>query len=210
MAYLSATVGKYLHDAASDKPAPGGGSVAALVGALASAMGEMASNFTIGRKKFQDVEQQARQCLEQLTLARRKLLALMDADVEAYGAVSEAYALPRDSDEQKRVRTLAIQSALREAMKVPLNVMRTCERVAETSGRLVEIANPNLITDVGVSAILAEAACAAAALNVQVNLKYIRDSSVAEEVRPEMRGLQQTTERRRQEVWAAVQELLSS
>ena len=94
MPYANATLADYLSDAASDKPAPGGGSVSALAGALAASMGEMASNFTVGKRKFQDVEEEVTQCREQLEIARRKLLALVDADVEAYGALSQAYGLP--------------------------------------------------------------------------------------------------------------------
>jgi len=209
MGYATAKISDYLSDAASDKPAPGGGSVSALVGALAASMSEMAANFTSGRKKFQAVQADISQCLQRLTACRAKLLALMDADVEVYKAVSEACALPKHTAQESAVRAEAVQSALQEAMKVPLSVMRQCAVVGEIAARLVRIANPNLITDVGVSAILAEAACAAAALNVQINLDSITDPTVAERVRPETAELIRTTAQRRSAVQRAVQAHLS-
>ncbi len=210
MGYVTETLERYLSDAASDKPAPGGGSVSALVGALAASMSEMAANFTVGKKKFEDVQQDVANCLRRLRLCRRRLLVLVDADVEAYRAVSAAYGLAKATDEEKATRQRAVQATLIEAMRVPLNLMRQCGAVAETAACLVRIANPNLLTDVGVSAILAEAACAAARLNVEVNLKYIHDKAVAGEIRPELDEISQQTVRCRQEVSGAVHEHLSS
>ena len=152
----------YLEDAASKKPAPGGGSVSALAGALAATMGEMVANFTAGRKKFAGVEGEVRQVLASLTKYRADLLELMDADVIAYGAVDAAYSMPAESDAQKAVRKDAVGTALRGAMQVPLRVMRRCGQVGAAAERIARIGNANLITDAGVSAILAEAACAAA------------------------------------------------
>jgi len=209
MSYATGPIEQYLSDAASDKPAPGGGSVGALVGALASSMSEMAANFTVGKKKYADVEPQVRACLDRLEPCRRQLLALVDADVAAYEAVGAAYGMPKDSHEQRAARKQAIQQALRDAMEVPLSIMRQCVVVAEASLELVEIANRNLLTDVGVSAILAEAACAAARLNVEVNLNLIEDADVPKQVRPELDELTETTERCRREVARQVGQYLS-
>ncbi|MFP4026708.1 MAG: cyclodeaminase/cyclohydrolase family protein [Candidatus Brocadiia bacterium] len=209
MEYASATLKQYLTDAASDKPAPGGGSISALAGALASSMSEMAANFTTGKDKYDDVKEDIQDVLQTLEVARQKLLALVDADVKAYGAVNEAYGMPKDTDEQKQERREAIQAALKEAMKVPLNIMRQCRTVSETSADLVGIANQNLLTDVAVSAVLSEAACAAARFNVDVNLKYIKDDSVADEVSPEVEELIDVTKSCRAKVVSTVAEYLS-
>jgi len=176
----------YLSDAASGQPTPGGGSVSALVGALAAAMSEMSANFTSGKKKFASVAARIDAALGELVECRRLLLAAMDRDAEAYAAVGAAYAMPRETDEQKAARKRAIAAALRDAMQVPLAVMRECAHVARVAETLVDIGNPNLITDVGVSAVLAEAACAAARFNVEVNLKYLRQPGVAAETLAEM------------------------
>ena len=209
MGYAAGTLEEYLADAASNKPAPGGGSVSALVGALAASMSEMAANFTVGKNKFASVQEQVAACLGRLEPCRRELLRLMDADVEAYEAVGAAYGMPRQSDEQKAARDEAVQRALKDAMEVPLSIVRECRVVAEMAAELVRIANPNLITDVGVSVILAEAACAAARLNVEVNLKYIKDESIAGELRPELDEIEQITAQYRRAVCVAVQDHLS-
>ena len=208
MRYADRDIGEYLADAASDKPAPGGGSVSALGGALASSMSEMAANFTTGKERFADVEDQIRNCLKQLELCRSKLLTLMDSDVAAYTAVNEAYGMPKDTEEQKESRKAAIQNALKEALMVPLNIMRQCATVAETAARLVEIANPNLLTDVGVSGILAEAACSAARLNVDINVKYLKDQAFIDEVLPEAEDLVQRCRASRETVEDKMREFL--
>ena len=209
MKYATAAIKDYLADAASDKPAPGGGSVSALVGALAGSMSEMAANFTSGKKKYKSVQAQVSEHLECLAISRRDLLDLVDGDVAAYTAVGQAYGMPGETDKQKAARAAAIQNALREALVVPLAVMRECATIAEAAEGLVRIANPNLLTDVGVSAILAEAACAAARLNVEVNLKFIKDKAFVAQVRPELDTLTQATAQGRESVSGAVGNYLS-
>ena len=209
MSYLRAELQKYVSDAASRKPAPGGGSVSALAGALAAAMGEMAANFTVGNEKFASVQGEIEAALGQLAQCREKLLSLMDADVEAYEAVSAAYKMPRKTPEAKAARAEAVQHAFKEAMKVPLDIMRQCARVADVSAGLADTANPNLITDVGVSAILAEAACAAAKLNVEINLKSLTDRCLAQNTAREIEDVMENTARRRTQVARKVQEHLA-
>jgi len=109
--YRHGELGAYVADAAAQKPAPGGGSVSALAGALAAAMSEMAANFTAGKRKFADVEDEVRAMLGELATRREALLGLVDRDVEAYGAVDAAYAMPRESDEQKAARRRAMDQA---------------------------------------------------------------------------------------------------
>jgi formiminotetrahydrofolate cyclodeaminase len=184
--YRQGSLQAYVDDAAARRPAPGGGSVAALAGALAAAMSEMAANFTAGNKRFASVEDTIRDMLEDLARCRDELLDLMDRDVEAYGTVNQAYSLPKDTDEQKAARRARLQEVLRAAMEVPLQVMRQCARLSEIADRLADIGNPNLITDVGVSAILAEGACAAARLNVEVNLKHLEDAQLRRDALAEM------------------------
>jgi formiminotetrahydrofolate cyclodeaminase len=186
MAYAAESLETYLADAASNKPAPGGGSVSALVGALAGAMSEMAANFTVGKKKYEAVQPQIRACLARLEACRRDLLSLVDADVRCYSAVAQAYALPNATPQEQAARAAAIQDALKGAMDVPLRVVRQCCAVARTAAELVSIANRNLLTDVGVSALLARAACEAARLNVEVNLKFIKDELLVGRVRQEV------------------------
>ena len=202
--YREGSLLTYLEDAASKKPAPGGGSVSALAGALAAAMGEMVANFPAGRKKFAAVEGDVRQVLASLTECRADLLELMDADVIAYGAVDAAYSMPAEGDAQMAVRKEAVAEALRGAMQVPLRVMRRCGQVSAAAERMARIGNANLITDAGVSAILAEAACAAARLNVEVNLKLLEDTGLRRDTAREMDELTAQTRAAREAVLRAV------
>ena len=207
--YRQGGIEEYVSDAAANKPAPGGGSISALAGALAAAMSEMSANFTTGKKKYADVEDRIQELLVGLAGCRDALLDLVDKDVQAYGGVDVAYGMPRETDEEKAARKAAIGAALRGAMQAPLAVMRECGKVAGMAGRLVDIGNRNLITDVGVSAILAEAACAAARLNVEVNLKFIKDEQLTAETAAEMDALTGAATAARDAVSAKVADYLA-
>jgi methenyltetrahydrofolate cyclohydrolase len=189
MTYRDAKISDYLADAASDKPAPGGGSVSALAAALATTMGSMAANFTLGREKFAAVQPQIARILDALEGRRRELLDLVDQDVAAYTDLSAAYALPKDTAELKSVRRERIQEALTLAMRVPLRIMESSLAALENVAELTDIANPNLLSDVGVSAMLLEASLRAAWLNVEVNLASIKDPKLVTETREHVRQL---------------------
>jgi len=184
--YLTGTIEQYLNDAASSKPAPGGGSVSALAGALGTAMGSMAANFTVGKKKFADVEPRVKELLASLAKEQAALLQLMDEDVTAYSTVSKAYGMSRETDDQKKERRAAIQKALVVAMDVPLRIIRSCSSVFAVLSELVDIANPNLISDVGVSAILAQAALEGGKLNVEINIASLKDQDLVSITRTEI------------------------
>ena len=173
--YLYGAIRSYVEAGSSGSPTPGGGSIAALAGALGMSMACMAANFTVGKKKFKDVEEEVQGYLAECAEARDELLKLMDEDVAAYGTVSAAYGMPRKTDGQKQVRAEAIKTACRAAMAAPMVAARSCAIVVTACERLVDIGNKNLITDVGVSVLAAEAALRAAALNVEVNLGPIGD-----------------------------------
>ena len=173
--YSEGPIRTYLEDAASGKPAPGGGSVSALVGSLGTTMACMAANFTVGKEKFRAVEAECRAILERCEASYRTLLEYTDADVAAYGHVSKAYSMPRDTAEQKAARTAAIQAALKVALAAPLGALRVCAAVIDDLEQLVDAANPNLISDVGVAALHLYAALRGCKLNVEINLASIKD-----------------------------------
>ncbi len=187
--YADEPLRKYLEDASARRPTPGGGSVSALAGALACAMAEMAAQFTLGNKKFRDVESEVKECLDELQQVQADLLELMQRDTEAYAKLDAAYALPKKSDSQKAARAEAIQAGLVEAMTPPLQIVRACGQAMRAAAQLVEIANPRLISDVAVAAILAEAAARAARINVEVNLAYLKDEDLVNQTREEVRQL---------------------
>jgi len=176
--YLGKPLQAYLDDAAANKPTPGGGSVAALVGALATTMASMAANFTAGKEKYKDVEPQIQANLKLLEEARGKFVDLMHRDMEAYADVMAAYRQPKATDAEKQARAEAIQASLRNSMQVPLQATEVALGVLEAAAELADIANANLLSDVAVAAILAEAALAAGRVNVEVNLAGIKDQEL--------------------------------
>lgn len=177
------TVRTYTELLAGPGPTPGGGSAAGLAGALAAASAAMVGSFTVGKPKFAAVEAEVAALLEQLQSLRERLLDLTDADAEAYAKVGAAYGLPKASDAEKAARKTAIQEALKAAALVPLGVVVTAGEVALLLPAMAEKGNPNLLSDVGVAAILAEAAFAAGRLNVEVNLAGVADAAYAAETR---------------------------
>jgi glutamate formiminotransferase/formiminotetrahydrofolate cyclodeaminase len=181
------SVSSYLEAAASRSPAPGGGSVTALTGALGAAMVSMAANFTVGKKKYEDVQDEVNSILSESEKLRLRLAKLVDEDIEAYSAVSSAYSLPKGTDSEKKIRAERIMKATKEAVAVPLEVARCCFRVLELCRRLVDIGNRNLISDVGVAVLLAEAALRGADVNVEINLVSLSDASFVEEKRSVMK-----------------------
>jgi formiminotetrahydrofolate cyclodeaminase len=193
-------LGSYLDDLASNKPAPGGGSAAALAGAMGAALASMVAHFTVGREKFAEVEEEVRAALGETERLRADLTRLMDEDERAYSQVTAAYRLPRDTDEEKALRTRAIQSALMAAAEVPLEVAECCRAVLRQCVTMAEKGNPMLVSDAGVAARLAEAALQSAWLNVEINLRSIQDAGFAaakrttlEQLTEESRALLHTT-----------------
>jgi len=186
MSYRQESIDKYVSDAASNQPAPGGGSVSALAGALGVSMGCMVANFTVGKKKYKDVEPRVQELLASCEKAMDELLDLVQADVDAYSKVSAAYGMPKGSDEEKAARTAAIQEALVIAMDAPLKAFRVCASVLDAYAELGKIGNKNLISDVGVAAILTEAALRGAKLNVDINLAFLKDEDLVRKTRDEV------------------------
>jgi formiminotetrahydrofolate cyclodeaminase len=202
--YRNETLEKYITDAASGNSTPGGGSVSALAGALGTTMAEMSANFTIGREKFKDVEPQAKQILEVCAKGREDLVVLMQKDTEAYGMVMKAYGMPKSTPEEKAARSQAIQVALTKAMEIPLVTVRCCLAMLEAIQGLVDIANPNLISDVGAAAIFTEAALRGARLNVDTNLASLKDEALVSTVSKEVSQMGEKAEAILQEVMKKV------
>ncbi|MBM3498505.1 MAG: cyclodeaminase/cyclohydrolase family protein [Armatimonadetes bacterium] len=186
--YRNGSVGGYVADLASNLPAPGGGSGAALAGALGNALASMVGNFTVGKEKFADVEDQVQRILGELNEVRERLLALVDLDVAVYSQVGTAYKLPRETDEQKARRSAAIEDACKTAAGVPRAIAECCDRTIALAAELCDIGNPMLISDVGCAVKLAEAARHCAWLNVAINLSSIKDEAFKAEMQEALDG----------------------
>jgi formiminotetrahydrofolate cyclodeaminase len=173
--YATEPLQTYLDDAASKKPAPGGGSVSACAGALGAALVGMVCNLTRGREKFAGVEDRIVEVVEKSEAARARLEKLLQDDTTAYNGVIEAFRLPKDTDAEKAARKAAVQAGLVVAADVPLEICRVALEVCRLSKTAAELGNPQAVTDAGIGAILGEAAVVGAALNVRINLGSIED-----------------------------------
>jgi glutamate formiminotransferase/formiminotetrahydrofolate cyclodeaminase len=167
----------FVSSVASSTPTPGGGSVSAHVGALAAALAQMVAGLTVGRKKYAAVDAEMKQIALDAADVGNQLASLVEADAQAYTAVSNAYRLPKEPDDAAVRRSEAITEALLGASRVPLDTARACARVAELAATVAVKGNTNAVSDAGVAALLAEAACRGAAYNVRINIAALEDKS---------------------------------
>lgn len=191
--YLSEPLARYLDDAASGEPTPGGGSVAALTGALATTMASMVAAFTVQSKKYAEVHEETQALAKEFEESRGILAKQIQADVDAFAVVGAAYAMPKASEAEKGARRDAIQAACSQAMSPPLEVLRAVRRCAVLLPRLASIGNQNLVTDTGVAALLCQAATKAALLNVRINLAALKDEALVAATKAEVAGLVKET-----------------
>lgn len=173
--YIAGSIGAFLDKLATASPEPGGGSVAALAGALGAGLVSMVASLTVGKAKYADVQDDIAALLARSELIRVELQRLVQRDTEVYGAVSEAMKLPRDTDDQKEARDRLMQAALIEAAKVPLAISEQALAVARLSLTAAEIGNVNAVSDAGVAVLLADTAAQSGALNVKINIGWIQD-----------------------------------
>ena len=157
---------------ASSNPSPGGGTVSAVAGGIAAALAAMVGRLTVGRKKYAEVDTEFRALVESAEELRARLVRLGDEDAAAYDAVSAAYGIPKTEEAR---RSAAIQAALLQATRVPLETLRAARDVAALAARAAEVGNRNAVSDAGVAGLLAEAAAAGAAYNVRINVVAMPD-----------------------------------
>lgn len=172
------SVSNFVASVAAATPAPGGGSVAAHVGSLGAALAQMVAGLTIGKKKYAAVDTQMRELALRAAAIGNALATLVERDAASYGAVMEAYKLPKDTEEQVAARTAAIDAALLGAAAVPLETARSCAEVAALAATAAQHGNTNAASDAGVAALLAEAACRGAVYNVSINVSSLSNRSL--------------------------------
>lgn len=206
MSLVNKSVTAFLDELASNSPAPGGGSVAALSGALGSALTSMVCRLTIGKKKYAEVDEEMKSVLEASEKLRSMFARLIDTDTDAFNRVMDAYSLPKDTDDQKALRSAAVQAATREATLVPLEVMKHGIDALALARTVAQKGNLNSASDAGVSALLIGACIEAAALNVRINLSGISDTEFVEWKSSEVSSIQRTGKEAVEEVLSIVGE----
>ena len=183
------SVEKFLDDLASGNPTPGGGSAAAIMGAMGAALVSMVCNVTIGKKGYEAVEAEMKAVRGESESVRRRLTAMVAEDVAAFDSLMAAYRLPKTTDDDKAWRAAAIQAALRRATEAPLDCARACAEVIALSRRASEHGYLNVISDGGVGVLAGFTGLRSAALNVYINVPALKDRAFAEQAKAELEEL---------------------
>lgn len=175
----------FLNDLAAKKPTPGGGGVAALLGSLSSALGCMVCNFTIGKKKYLEYDEENKKILNNLTENINRFNEYIELDAKAFEPLSEAYKLPSNTEKEKKEKIRIIEPLLVNSAMVPLNVMRLCADTLEVMNKLLNQSSIIVLSDVGVAVSCAKACIDSAALNVFINTKLLNDKVKKDEIEKE-------------------------
>jgi methenyltetrahydrofolate cyclohydrolase len=182
-------LGTFLNELASGAPTPGGGSAAAIMGAMGAALVSMVCNVTIGKKGHESVESEMKSVRDESEKLRLRLTALVAEDVAAFDALMAAYRLPKSNEEDKSRRGAAIQSSLLGATETPLACARACAEVVALSRRAAEKGYAGVISDAGVGVLAANTALRSAALNVYINTPSLKDRAFADAATAELEQL---------------------
>jgi methenyltetrahydrofolate cyclohydrolase len=203
------SVEKFLDDLASGNPTPGGGSAAAIMGAMGAALVSMVCNVTIGKKGYENVEAEMRSVLSESERVRRRLTAMVAEDIAAFDSILAAYKLPKSTEEDKAVRATAIQAGLRRATEVPLDCARVCAEVIALARRASEQGYLNVISDGGVGVLAGFTALRSAALNVYINAPALKDRVFAAQATAELEKLLEFCGAESEAVYKIVRDKLS-
>lgn len=171
---------EFVEALSSKQPAPGGGGAAALVAAVGAGLGDMVGALTVGKPKYADVEPELLELMLDADDLQTQLLALVDADAQAFVPLSAAYGLPSATDEEKARKEQVLEACLHDAAAVPLDIMRACGRAIELCARFAVLGSPLVVSDAGCGVIVCKAALQAASLNVFVNTRLMADRVHAE------------------------------
>lgn len=202
---MEKNVDRFLETLASSAPTPGGGGAAALCGALGIALGNMVGNLTLGKKKYADVQEDITALNSRAEALRADFAALIDADAEAFAPLSRAYSIPKDAPGRDEI----MESALLRAAEPPLEIMRKCAEALDVIADYAAKGSALAVSDAGCAAALCGAALQAAALNVRINTKSMKNRAAAEEIDAETDELLQKYSTIAQEIYKRVYGRLS-
>ncbi|SHJ76406.1 formiminotetrahydrofolate cyclodeaminase [Geosporobacter subterraneus DSM 17957] len=194
----------FLEETASNAPVPGGGSIAALSGAISAALTEMVANLTIGKKGYEGLEAEMEQIAEAGAKLREKLAADIDRDSDAFNQVMAAFKLPKGTEEEVEARKAAIQEATKNAALVPLEVATDVFHMMKQIAVVVEKGNKNAVTDGAVAAMMARTAVLSALYNVKINLGSIKDETFVKEATEKVQQMEHQVQEIEKEILSKV------
>ena len=186
---VNLTVAGFVDEVSRDTPAPGGGSIAALAGAIGSALASMVVNLSVGKGEFDDQYESLCQLAEKAQDIKDQLLRAVDEDTEAFNEVIAGIRMPKDTAEQLETRAAAIQSGYKTAARVPLNTAKLCRAVLDLCQQAADIGNEAVMSDAGVGALMAYAGVRGAIHNVRINLPHTKDDAFIKDTSRELGDL---------------------
>lgn len=198
------SLASFVWETSADSPAPGGGSVAAVMGAMGAALGSMVANLSGHKRGWDDRWKEFATWAERGAEMQKRLLALVDEDTEAYNGILKAFEMPKKSEEEKAARATAVEAATLHASLVPLTVMKEAFKVFELLVEMTEKGNPNSVTDGAVGVLAVRACIRGAFLNVKINVKGLKDRSRAEELIASALEIDEAAARLEEEIIARV------
>jgi glutamate formiminotransferase / formiminotetrahydrofolate cyclodeaminase len=199
---------QFCNETLSDSPAPGGGSVAALMGALGISLGGMVANLSASKRGWDDKLNYFSDWAVNAQQLKDELLFLVDEDTAAFKKVIDAFALPKDSAEEKAARTAAIQLATKYAAEIPLRIMDTTSKAYQLLAEMAEQGNPASISDVGVGLLAVRACIDGAAMNVRINLASLKDEKLRSALQEKVRKISADSENRFKKISRVVESKL--
>ena len=190
---IDLTIKDFTHETASESAAPGGGSVAACMGALGVALGTMVANLSAHKKGWDERWEEFSDWAERGKAYHDKLLQLIDEDTKAFNSIIDAFSLPQQNDSEKTARREAIQAATRFAIEIPFEVLKTSYSSMQVMMHMAQTGNPNSVSDAGVGALAARSAVLGAALNVKINAIGLTDKDYTNKLLQEVAEIEQKT-----------------
>lgn len=206
---LENSANQFIAELSSKAPVPGGGGASAYVGALGMALGLMVGNLTVGKKKYQDVEADILINMEKGQQIIDRLKQLVHEDAEAFYPLSQAYGLPKNTEEEAAIKEETLQRALVKATLVPLEITRTCAAAIDLHEELAVKGSRIALSDVGVGVIFAKAALQGAMLNVLINTQIMKDAQLKQETEAELAELVSVYCEKADKIFKTVQDAIS-
>lgn len=201
---IDQNVKQFVATTASNEPVPGGGSIAALSGALGAALAGMVANLTVGKKKYVEVEAEMAKLAEDAAALQEKLVDLIDKDAVSFDDVMKAFKMPKETDEEKAARTAEIQKGMKYAASVPMETAETAFEIMVLAEAAVERGNSNAVTDGAIAAMMGRTAVLGALMNVRINLGSIKDEAFVAEMAKKCEELEASVQKRETEILAKV------
>ncbi|MGQ9615746.1 MAG: cyclodeaminase/cyclohydrolase family protein [Spirochaetota bacterium] len=208
--YAEKPLKHFLDKLCSNSPEPGGGSASALTGAIAAGLAGMLSALTINKKGYEDVQPEMLKSFKVAKKLKDDFLELLQKDTEAFDDAAKAFKLPRNSEEEKRTRSEAIEKGLIKASEVPLSIMEKSLETARLALKVMKKGNEMAITDGAIAAIFAEAAALGGMINVRINFKWMKNKNYVNRIEKKLDVILEEVKRIREEALGYILEKLKA